>query len=181
MAEPVMGAGGVIGPPQGYFERIQPILKKYDILFIVDEVICGFGRTGNMWGAETFRLEPDIMTMAKALSSAYLPISAVLVNDRVYEPIAENSDRHGAFGHGFTYGGHPVPAAVAIETLKIYEERDLVSHVRAVAPRFQDGLRRFAAHPLVGAVRGIGLVAGIELVADKATKAPLDPEPGRPE
>jgi 4-aminobutyrate--pyruvate transaminase len=177
-AEPVMGAGGVIVPPKTYFERIQPILKKHDILFVVDEVICGFGRTGNMFATETFKLDPDIITVAKALSSAYLPISALMISEDVAEPIYRQSGEIGTFGHGFTYSAHPVSAAVAVETLKIYEERDTVGHVRRVMGRFQDGLRAFADHPLVGEVRGIGLVAGVELVADKATKQSFDAADG---
>ncbi|MBL8669635.1 MAG: aspartate aminotransferase family protein [Alphaproteobacteria bacterium] len=176
IAEPIMGAGGVIVPPSGYFEKIQPILKKHDILLIADEVICGFGRTGNMWGSETLSIKPDIMTMAKALSSAYLPISAVLIGQRVYEALRENSDKIGVFGHGYTYTAHPVAAAVAVETLKIYAEREIVGHVRKVGPRLQAGLRKLADHPLVGEVRGLGLFGAIELVADKKTKASFDPK-----
>ncbi|WP_158046455.1 aspartate aminotransferase family protein [Skermanella pratensis] len=176
IAEPVMGAGGVIVPPATYFDRIQPVLKRYDILFIADEVICGFGRTGSMFGTQTFNLKPDIITVAKALSSAYLPIAAVMISEPIYQAMVSQSEKIGTFGHGYTYSGHPVPAAVALETLKIYEECDIVGHVRAVAPHLQDGLRRFAGHPLVGEVRGIGLIAGVEIVADKATKAPFDPK-----
>ena len=175
IAEPVMGAGGVIVPPRTYFDRVQPILKKHDVLLIADEVICGFGRTGNMFGCQTFGIEPDMMTVAKALSSAYLPISAVLINEKVFEAVRDHSDHVGTFAHGFTYSGHPVSAAVALETLAIYEERDIVGHVRDVAPRLQEGLRRFADHPLVGEVRGVGLVAGVELVKDKATRGKFDP------
>jgi len=177
-AEPVMGAGGVIVPPKTYFEKIQPILKKHDILFVADEVICGFGRTGNMFATETFKLDPDIITVAKALSSAYLPISGLMINEDVSEAIYRLSGEIGTFGHGFTYSAHPVSAAVAVETLKIYEERNTVGHVRSVMGRFQDGLRAFADHPLVGEVRGIGLVAGVELVSDKATKKSFEPSDG---
>ena len=167
IAEPVMGAGGVIVPAATYFEKIQAVLKKHDILFIADEVICGFGRTGNMWGCQTFDLEPDMITCAKALSSSYLPISAVFVNDKIYQACKEKSGELGVFGHGYTYSGHPVPAAVALETLKIYEERDIIGQVRSVAPTLQNGLRRFADHPLVGEVRGVGLIGGVELMADR--------------
>jgi 4-aminobutyrate--pyruvate transaminase len=167
IAEPIMGAGGVIVPAATYFEKVQAVLKKHDILFIADEVICGFGRTGNMWGCQTFDLEPDMITCAKALSSSYLPISAVFINDKIYQGVKEKSGEIGVFGHGYTYSGHPVPAAVALETLKIYEERDIVGHVRSVAPTLQDGLRRFADHPLVGEVRGVGLIGGVELMADR--------------
>ena len=174
IAEPVMGAGGVIVPPRTYFEKIQQVLKKHDVLLIADEVICGFGRTGNMFGTETFGLKPDIITMAKALSSAYLPISATVVNEELYQAFVAQSEKIGTFAHGYTYSAHPVCCAVAVETLKIYEERNILAHVRRVAPRFQEGVRRFAGHPLVGEVRGVGLLAGIELVKDKATKAPFD-------
>jgi 4-aminobutyrate--pyruvate transaminase len=177
-AEPVMGAGGVIVPPATYFDRVQPILKKYDILFVVDEVICGFGRTGNMFGSQTFDLQPDIVTVAKALSAGYLPISASLVSAKVYDILLRQSDKLGIFGHGYTYSSHPVPAAVALETLKIYEERDIVGHVRRVGPRLQAGLRSYADHPLVGEARGIGLIGAIELVRNKATKEGFDPKAG---
>ncbi|MGH6946390.1 MAG: aspartate aminotransferase family protein [Kiloniellales bacterium] len=175
IGEPVMGAGGVIVPPRSYWQKIQAVLKKYDVLLIADEVICGFGRTGSLFGCQTYGIEPDIIAVAKALSSSYLPISAVLINDRVYQPIADNSAKIGTFGHGYTYGGHPVAAAVALETLKIYQERDIVAQVRKVAPKLQDGLRRLAGNPLVGEVRGVGLIAAVELVADKRSKAPFEP------
>lgn len=174
-AEPVMGAGGVIVPPATYFAKIQPILKKYDILLVADEVICGFGRTGNFWGSQTMGMQPDIVTCAKQLSSGYLPISAVMVSDAVYRACVEESKTIGTFGHGYTYSAHPVAAAVAVETLKIYEERDMVGHVRAVAPLFQRRLKALADHPLVGEARGIGLIGALELVADKESKAPFDP------
>ncbi|CCG40309.1 aspartate aminotransferase family protein [Magnetospirillum molischianum] len=174
-AEPVMGAGGVVVPPADYFPKIQAVLDKYDILLVADEVICGFGRTGKMFGSETFGMRPDIMTVAKGLSSGYLPISGLLINERVLAPIVAEAGKIGTFGHGYTYGGHPVSAAVAVETLKIYAERDILSHVAKVAPVLQDGLRGFANHPMVGEVRGIGLIGAVELVADKETKTPFDP------
>ena len=178
-AEPIMGAGGVIVPPRGYFQKIQAVLRKYDVLLVADEVICGFWRTGNYWGSQTFGIEPDILTCAKALSSSYLPISAVMVNDRVFQGLATQSHEIGTFGHGFTYSGHPVAAAVAIETLKIYDETDIGGHVRQVGAHMQKELRRrFADHPLVGEVRGVGLIAAIELVADKASKAKFPLEAG---
>jgi 4-aminobutyrate--pyruvate transaminase len=175
-AEPVMGAGGVIVPPAGYFEKIQAVLRKYDVLLVADEVITGFGRTGNLFGCQTFGIQPDMLTVAKALSSGYLPISALIVAGHVYEPIKEEAGRIGVFGHGLTYGGHPVPAAVALETLKIYAERDIVAHVRRVAPVLQDGLRALQQHPLVGEARGLGLIGALELVADKDAKTPFDPK-----
>jgi 4-aminobutyrate--pyruvate transaminase len=177
-AEPIMGAGGVILPPKGYFPAMQAVLKKYDILSVSDEVICGFGRTGNWWGAQTFDYKPDFISCAKQLSSAYLPISAVLVPEHVYEVIRDNSGKIGTFGHGFTYGGHPVAAAVALRTLQIYEERNIVGHVNAVAPRFQARLKKLGDHPLVGEARGTGLIGATELVANKKTRANFAPTAG---
>ena len=174
-AEPVMGAGGVVVPPQTYFAKVKTVLDRYDMLLVADEVICGFGRTGNMWGSETFGMQPDFITVAKALSSAYLPISGVMTTQAVYNVLADNSRRRGFFGHGFTYSAHPVSAAVALETLAIYAERDVLGHVRQVAPVFQRELRRFADHPLVGEARGVGLVGALEMVADKAARTPFDP------
>ncbi len=174
-AEPVMGAGGVIVPPATYYEKIQAVLRKYDVLLVADEVICGFGRTGQYWGSQTMGMQPDILTCAKALSS-YLPISAVLVNERVYEAMAEGSSQIGTWGHGYTYSGHPVAAAVAIETLKIYDEMDIVAHAAEVGAVMQKRLReRVAAHPLVGEVRGVGLIGAVELVEDKAEHRNFDP------
>jgi 4-aminobutyrate---pyruvate transaminase len=178
IAEPLLGAGGVLLPPATYWEKIQAVLKKYDVMLIADEVICGFGRTGNMWGSITYGLRPDMITCAKALSSGYLPIGAVMVSDEIYSALSRQSEKIGIFSHGFTYSGHPVTSAVALETLKIYEETDLLSHVRKVAPRMQAGLARFKDHPLVGDVRGIGLIGAVELVADKTTRAQFDPKSG---
>ncbi len=175
IAEPVMGAGGVIVPPASYFEKIQAVLKRHDVLMIADEVICGFYRTGNTWGSETYGIEPDIITCAKALSSSYLPISAVMVTEAIFEAMVQESEKIGTFGHGFTYSGHPVPAAVALKNLELMEERDILGHVRDVSPRFQQRFRALADHPLVGEARGVGLIGAIELVADKATKEPFDP------
>jgi 4-aminobutyrate--pyruvate transaminase len=177
-AEPVMGAGGVLVPPSTYFERIQPILRKYDILFVADEVICGFGRTGEMFGTQTFGLRPDIITVAKALSAGYMPISANLVSGALYDVLLAQSDKLGIFGHGYTYSSHPVPAAVALETLKIYEERDILAHVRRVGAYMQAGLRSHRDHPLIGDARGLGLIGAVELVRDKAAKASFDPKAG---
>lgn len=175
-AEPIMGAGGVILPPAGYFPKIQAVLRKHDVLFVADEVICGFWRTGSYWGSQTLGIEPDILVCAKALSASYLPISAVLVTEPVFQGIAEGSSSVGTWGHGFTYSGHPVPAAVAIETLKIYDEIDIGSHVKRVGAYLQAQLRaRFADHPMVGEVRGIGLIGAVELVADRATARNFDP------
>ena len=174
IAEPLMGVGGVLLPPRGYFPKIQAVLEKYDVLLIDDEVITGFGRTGELWGAQAFDMKPQTVTVAKALSSAYLPISAVIVPEFLYAPMIEASGEVGLFGHGFTYSGHPVAAAVALRTLGIYEERKLYEHVRAIAPQFQTALNALASHPLVGDTRGIGLVGACELVQNKTTKAAFD-------
>ncbi|HEX8375305.1 MAG TPA: aminotransferase class III-fold pyridoxal phosphate-dependent enzyme, partial [Geminicoccaceae bacterium] len=166
---------GVVVPPKGYFEKVQAILKKYDVLFVADEVICGFARTGNMFGCDTYGIRPDLMTCAKQLSSAYLPIAAVLMSGDFYDVLADQSEKLGNFGMGYTYGGHPVSAAVALETLKIYESDNILDHVRAVAPRFQARLKELERHELVGEARGVGLIGGIEIVRDKATRAQFDP------
>ena len=176
--EPVMGAGGVIVPPSGYWPKIQAVLRRHGILLVADEVICGFGRTGAMFGSQTYGIEPDVIIVSKQLSSSYLPISAMIMNEAVFGPIADQSHAIGTLGMGFTGGGHPVAAAVALEVLDIIEERDLVGHVRALAPRMQGRLRGFADHPLVGEARGIGLIGGLELVTDKAAKTGLD-KPGQ--
>ncbi|MFK7993315.1 MAG: aminotransferase [Granulosicoccus sp.] len=170
IAEPVMGAGGVIIPPEGYFEKVQAVLARHDILFIADEVICGFGRTGNVWGSDTYNIKPDIMTSAKQLSSAYLPIGAVLVSDQLCKVFQEFADTLGTFGTGTTYGGHPVCAAVALETLNIYESDDIVGQVRNRSPHFAERVQALQNHPLVGHARSVGLLGAVELVADKNTK-----------
>ena len=178
IAEPVMGVGGVVLPAEGYFERITEILKRYDILLIADEVITGFGRLGRMFGSEVFGLKPDILTCAKGLSSGYLPISAVMISEEIWQACLAGSSMVGGFGHGFTYTGHPVCAAVALETLKLYSELNILEHVRTHAPILQDGLRRLADHPLAGEARGIGYMGALELVRDKASKQPFPAEAG---
>ena len=171
IAEPVPGAGGVLVPPSGYYEKIQAVLRRHRIFFIDDEVICGFGRTGKPFGAETFGIEPTTMSVAKALSSAYLPISAVILPEFIYEPFVAASRELGVFGHGFTYSGHPVCAAVALRCLELMEERAIFDHAAKMGGPFQCRLQALAEHPLVGDVRGVGLIGAVELVADKATKA----------
>ncbi len=176
IAEPLMGAGGVILPPEGYFEALQPILKKHDILLIADEVICGFGRTGNMWGSETYGLKPDILTCAKALSSAYMPISAVLVSDEIASGMAVQAEKLGQFGHGYTYSAHPVPAAVALRTIELMEERSIIDHVRDIAPLFAERIDRLNAYSSVGHTRRIGLIGAMEFVAEPNTRIKADPK-----
>jgi 4-aminobutyrate--pyruvate transaminase len=175
IGEPVMGAGGGIVPPRTYWDKMQAVLRKYDLLFIADEVICGFGRTGNMWGSQTYGLQPDMITCAKALSAGMQPISALLVNERIYQAMLDESRKLGGFAHGFTYAGHPVTTAVALETLKIYQETDMLGHVRLVGPHMQAAIGDLRAHPLVGDVRGVGMIVALEMVQDKATGRPFDP------
>ncbi|MDX1541972.1 MAG: aminotransferase, partial [Geminicoccaceae bacterium] len=175
IAEPVMGAGGVIMPPQGYFERIQAVLRTYDILFIVDEVITGFARTGRLFGAETFALQPAITTLAKGLTAGYAPLGAVLVNQEIAADLERQSRKLGTFGHGFTFAGHPLSTAVARAALQAYVEDDIVGHVGRMAGHFADRLRELALHPLVGHARAVGLLGAIELMADGRQKVPFDP------
>jgi putrescine aminotransferase len=174
IAEPVQGAGGVIIPPASYWPEIQRICDKYEILLIADEVICGFGRTGNWFGSQTYGIRPHIMTIAKGLSSGYQPIGGSIVCDEVAEVLS-----HGEFYHGYTYSGHPVAAAVALENLRILEEEDIVGHVRRVAaPYLAEAWATLADHPLVGETVSIGLMASLALTPDKASRARFAAEPG---
>jgi len=171
IAEPVMGAGGVIIPPESYFPKIQKILKKHDILMVADEVICGFGRTGNMWGSETFNIKPDIITTAKALSSAYLPISAVILSEKVYKPIESQANDLGIFGHGYTYSAHPVCAAVALKTQQIMIERDIISNVKKVSKVFGERIKQTNKNNwFISNGRSVGLIGAIEFGYDKNNK-----------
>jgi 4-aminobutyrate--pyruvate transaminase len=172
----VQGAGGAITPPATYWDKIQAVLRKYDVLLVADEVICGFGRTGNVWGCLTYGIKPDMLSCAKAMSASYQPISALMVNEKIYQAMLGESKKIGSFAHGYTYAAHPVPCAVAIETLKIYEERKTFDHVREVSPVMQTGLKSTEDHPLVGNARGVGLIAGVELMADKKTRIPFPVE-----
>lgn len=174
IAEPVMGAGGVIVPPKGYFEAIRPVLDKHDVLLIADEVVCGFGRLGTWFGSEYFNFRPDLMTLAKGLTSGYLPMSAAVVSERVWRVVHEASARSGPFNHGYTYTAHPVSAAAALANLDILEGEDLPGRARETGAYLQGQLRaRFSGHPLVAEVRGIGMIAGVELALDKAAKKPF--------
>ncbi len=174
-AEPIIGAGGVFYPPKGYFEKVQKVLKKYDVLMVVDEVVCAFGRTGEWFGSNTFNIEPDIMTLAKGITSGYLPLSATVISDKIYQAVADLSQKHGTLAHGYTYSGHPVCAALALENLNIYQELNIVDHVKKVSPVLMTAVHKLADHPLVGNVRGIGLIAGVELVKNKKTKEEFAP------
>jgi putrescine aminotransferase len=174
IAEPIQGAGGVLVPPDSYFPEIQRICRAHDVLLICDEVICGFGRTGHWFAADAFDIRPDFMTLAKGLSSGYLPISAVMVGDRVAETLIEDG---GEFYHGFTYSGHPVAAAVALENLRIIEDEGLVERAHDdIGPYLQTGLRSLGDHPLVGEVRGMGMIGAVELVRDKDGPVFFQPE-----
>jgi|TARA_R100000900_G_scaffold146524_2_gene137202 adenosylmethionine-8-amino-7-oxononanoate aminotransferase len=173
LAEPISGAGGVIVPPAGYYAAIQAVLDKYDILFWDDEVICGFGRTGADFGATSLNMRPQMMSLAKALSSAYLPVSAAVVPGYMHEAMIQPSAEVGIFGHGYTYGGHPVACAVASKVLEIYRRDRLFERAAELGEYFQARLREFADHPLVGQVRGMGMIAALELVADKASGQPF--------
>jgi 4-aminobutyrate---pyruvate transaminase len=175
IAEPIMGAGGVIMPPAAYFELIQAVLDKYEVLLIADEVITAFGRTGKMFGCETYAIRPDIITVAKALSSGYQPIGAVLVSEPIHDAMLAQSRKIGTFGHGYTYSGHPVCAAVALRTLQIYEQDDILGKVAEVAPYFAARLHALGSHPLVGQARAIGLIGALELMADPVQKVPFEP------
>src|SRR5579872_3482290 len=168
--EAVMGAGGAMVPPRGYFEAITAVLDKYGIRLVDDEVICGFGRTGNAFGCQTYNYQPDSMSIAKALSSAYLPISGVLLSPELVEIIEEEAVRIGGLWHAFTYSAHPVCAAVAVKTLELYQRRDTFGHVRKVAPHFLKRLKALRDHPLVGEADGVGLIGAVELTPDKKTR-----------
>lgn len=172
--EPVQGSGGVIVPPQGWLKAMRDACRDLDILFVADEVITGFGRTGPLFACEAEGVEPDLMTVAKGLTAGYAPMGAVLMSAQVYEGIADGSAKHSIVGHGQTYSAHPVSAAVGLEVLRLYHEGGLLANGIAQAPRFEQGLQQLLEHPLVGDARQRGLLGALELVADKATKRPFD-------
>lgn len=175
IGEPVLGTGGIIPPPKGYWPAIQEVLRKHDVLLIADEVVTGFGRTGAMFGSNTYGIEPDLITLAKGLTSAYVPLSAVIVGEKVAQVLEQATDQLGAFSHGYTYSGHPLGAAAANAVLDIVEREDLPGNAARTGAHFQAALREaFADHPLVGEVRGVGLMAALEFVADWETKQRFD-------
>jgi 4-aminobutyrate---pyruvate transaminase len=178
IAEPVMGAGGVIVPPGNYFREIMEVCRKYDVYMVSDEVICGFGRLGTMFGCSALGFEPDSISVAKALTSAYLPLAALSVPHPMYEAMLDESRKIGTFGHGFTYSGHPVAAAVALKALDIYARERIADAVAGKAPQFQARLHALGEHALVGEARGLGLIGGIELVADKRSKRAFETKVG---
>ncbi|MBI2964421.1 MAG: aminotransferase class III-fold pyridoxal phosphate-dependent enzyme [Deltaproteobacteria bacterium] len=176
IAEPVMGAGGVLVPPKAYFPAVQEVLRRHDVLFIADEVICGFGRLGRTFGGEVFGIEPDLVTLAKGLTSGYVPLSACLISPRVWAEIEEQAPDIGVFGHGFTYSAHPLAAAAALANLDVLERDRLFERARRIGAHLQERLRgELADKPWVGEVRGLGMIAAVELVADPSTRRPFDP------
>jgi L-2,4-diaminobutyrate transaminase len=177
IAEPVMAAGGVIVPPAGYWAAIQRVLRRHDVLLIADEVVCGFGRLGTAFGCDLYAIEPDLVTVAKGLTSAYFPVSAAIVSERVWATLRDRTPALELFGHGHTTTGHPVGAAAGLANLDIMEREDLFARAARVGAHLQRSLRgRFARHPRVGEVRGEGLIAGVELVADRKSRRSFDPE-----
>ncbi|ABO59552.1 aminotransferase class III-fold pyridoxal phosphate-dependent enzyme (plasmid) [Burkholderia vietnamiensis] len=175
-AEPVMGAGGVIVPPAGYFEQVQAVLKKYQIPLVADEVICGFGRTGNLWGCQTVGLRPDIIVASKSMSAGYFPVGAVMLSAEIDRRATAASEQWEEFPHGFTTAGHPVACAVSLEAIRIITDEGILENVQKVGRKFQDGLRALADHPMVGDVRGVGLMGALEMVSDKSSKTSFSGE-----
>jgi L-2,4-diaminobutyrate transaminase len=176
IAEPVLGTGGIIPPPIGYWREVQQVLQRYDILLIADEVVCGFGRTGADFGSTLYEIEPDLVTVAKGLTSGYAPLSAAIVGEKVFAVMEEAAERIGAFSHGYTYTGHPISVAAANAVLDIFEKERLTERARNVGAHFQRRLKeRFAQLEIVGEVRGVGLLGGVEFVADRQAKRRFDP------
>jgi 4-aminobutyrate--pyruvate transaminase len=178
IAEPVMGAGGVLVPPRTYFEKIAAVCRRHDVYMIDDEVICGFGRLGTAFGCQALGFRPDSISVAKALTSGYVPMSALTVPEPMYQALLDESRKIGLFGHGFTYTGHPVAAAVALKALEIYARERLFDQAAQKAPHFQARLSALGDHPLVGEARGLGLIGAVELVADKASKRSFNAKTG---
>ena len=173
--EPVMGAGGLIIPPKTYWEKIQEICKKYDVLIVADEVINGFGRTGKKFACELYGIEPDFLILSKQITSNYIPMGVVLLTDRIYQAIADNTVKNNLYGSGFTSSGHPVACAVALANIKILEEDGLMDGVPVLEPIFQQRLKNLEKKELVGEARGVGLMGAVELVSDKKTLSTFDP------
>jgi len=174
IGEPVQGAGGVIVPPSTYWPEIQRICRKYDILLISDEVICGFGRTGSWFGCQTFGVKPDLITFAKGVTSGYVPLGGVMVGERVAKVLIEQG---GDFNHGYTYSGHPVACAVAIANIRLIQREKLVEHVRDdVGPYLASRFEQLRDHPLVGHTQTCGLMGAVQMVKDKSNATPFDPD-----
>ena len=177
-AEPVIGAGGVIVPPKDYFEKIAAVCARHDVFMVADEVICGFGRLGTTFGSEAVGWQPHSISIAKAVTSGYQPLAAVMIPEDMYQAMLIESRKIGSFGHGFTYSGHPVAAAVALKTLEIYARDRIIERAAQMAPHFQGKLRELGSHPLIGEARGMGLIGGLEIVADKHSRQPFEPKHG---
>ncbi len=173
-----MGAGGAIIPPKGYFPAIQAVLTKYDVRLIADEVICGFGRLGTWFGGETLDMRPDTISFAKAVTSGYVPLGGISIDPPLYEALLGQSEKLGGFGHGTTYSGHPVACAVAIKAIEIYKRDRVIEGAAEKAPHFQRRLSALAEHDIVGEAKGMGLIGGLEIVADKASRRQYDPKAG---
>ena len=178
IAEPVMGAGGAIIPPRGYFPAIQAVLAKYDVRLIADEVICGFGRLGTWFGGQALDMRPDTLSFAKAVTSGYVPLGGITVDPAMYDVLVGQSEKLGGFGHGTTYSGHPVACAVAIKAIEIYKRDRIIEGAAEKAPQFQRRLAALLEHDIVGEAKGIGLIGGLEIVADKASRRQYDPKAG---
>ena len=179
--EPIQGSGGVIVPPRGWLKAMREAARELGILFVVDEVITGFGRTGPMFACDAEAVDPDLMILAKGLTSGYVPMGATMLSERVYATIADGAPHGEAIGHGATYSAHPVAAAVALEVLRLYDEGGVLANAQRVAPHFANGLDALRTHPLVGDARHRGLLGALELVSDKASKRPFDPALGLPD
>ena len=176
IGEPALGTGGIVPPPEGYWPAIQAVLRKYDVLLIADEVVCGFGRLGENFGCDYYGIEPDLITIAKGLTSAYLPLSGAIVGERVWQVLQDGFDQFGAFSHGYTYTAHPLCAAAGLANLELIERENIIGNVREVGPYLVNSLKaNFGDHPKVGEVRGVGMLAAIEFVADKDSKTRFDP------
>ncbi|RWC01610.1 aminotransferase [Mesorhizobium sp.] len=177
IGEPVLGTGGIVPPPTGYWTSIQAVLDKYDILLIADEVVCGFARTGEKFGSHLYNMRPDFVTIAKGLSSAYLPISGSIIGDRVWSVLEQGTEKHGALGHGWTYSGHTLCAAAALANIRLLNEKNILEHVRDVGPYWQDRMKaELAGHPIVGEVRGVGILSAVEMMRDPKQRIPFEPD-----
>lgn len=176
IGEPILGTGGIVPPPQGYWAKIQEVLTRYDVLLVADEVVTGFGRLGTMFGSEHYGMKPDLITIAKGLTSAYAPLSGVIVGERMWKVLEDGTDKLGSFGHGWTYSAHPICTAAGVANLKLIDKLDLVSNAATVGAAFNDMLKSaFADHEMVGDVRGEGLMAALEFVKDRNARSLFDP------
>ncbi len=176
IGEPILGTGGIVPPPAGYWQKIQAVLEKYDILLVADEVVTGFGRLGTMFGSDHYGMKPDLITIAKGLTSAYAPLSGTIVSERMWDVLVKGSDDLGAIGHGWTYSAHPICAAAGIANLELIDELDLVRNAGETGAYFRTKLAdALADHAHVGEVRGDGMLAAVEFVADKDDRVFFDP------